>query len=251
VAPGSRQAFNATLGAAFSVREKQTCEVSMLAANRPSFWAEVQAMSAARSAASSIGAASRSSMFRPENRPRTRSDVSTSWPPRTGSWRARLSSVWPPRPPSRKASKTPASPGGVAPPSPQAARDLTPAADRPGNPAEGDQPRVARQDQPAPHRHQCPAARIRRVGQGRPREIRRKIIPLRRLVEESVRTVHKFARDLRPAMLDDLGLIPALRSLVDDMARQRGLRSSLRPSWESRPSTTSRRRCSSGLHRRP
>ena len=35
-----------------------------------------------------------------------------------------------------------------------------------------------------------------------------------RLVEKSVDIVHQFARELRPAVLDDLGLIPALHSFV-------------------------------------
>ncbi len=37
-----------------------------------------------------------------------------------------------------------------------------------------------------------------------------KIVQTQRLVENSVNAVHRFARELRPAVLDDLGLIPAL-----------------------------------------
>ena len=33
-------------------------------------------------------------------------------------------------------------------------------------------------------------------------------------MEKSVNIVHEFARELRPAVLDDLGLIPALHSFV-------------------------------------
>ncbi len=40
--------------------------------------------------------------------------------------------------------------------------------------------------------------------------LKRKIAHTQRLVEASVNEVHRFARELRPAMLDDLGLIPAL-----------------------------------------
>ena len=36
--------------------------------------------------------------------------------------------------------------------------------------------------------------------------------------------MHRFARGLRPALLDDLGLIPALRSLVREMEGRKGLR---------------------------
>ncbi len=48
-----------------------------------------------------------------------------------------------------------------------------------------------------------------------------------RLVEQSVAIVHRFARELRPAVLDDLGLVPALRSHLTDFAKQTGLRVSL------------------------
>lgn len=55
-----------------------------------------------------------------------------------------------------------------------------------------------------------------------PKNIRKTIVPLRKLVEESVKVVHRFARELRPAMLDDLGLIPTLRSYIDDFPRRKG-----------------------------
>ena len=44
--------------------------------------------------------------------------------------------------------------------------------------------------------------------------IDRNIARTQRLVEKSVNIVHEFARELRPAVLDDLGLIPALHSFV-------------------------------------
>jgi len=34
------------------------------------------------------------------------------------------------------------------------------------------------------------------------------------LLEQMIETVHHFARELRPAMLDDLGLLPALSALI-------------------------------------
>jgi signal transduction histidine kinase len=52
------------------------------------------------------------------------------------------------------------------------------------------------------------------------RSLRKKISNTQRLVEKSVEIVHKFARDLRPGVLDDLGLIPALHSYVKIFARQ-------------------------------
>lgn len=46
------------------------------------------------------------------------------------------------------------------------------------------------------------------------RGLNRNIARTQRLVEKSVDIVHQFARELRPAVLDDLGLIPALYSFV-------------------------------------
>lgn len=43
------------------------------------------------------------------------------------------------------------------------------------------------------------------------------------MIEESVNAVHRFAKKLRPAVLDDLGLIPALRSLIKDIQNHSGL----------------------------
>jgi signal transduction histidine kinase len=42
-----------------------------------------------------------------------------------------------------------------------------------------------------------------------------KIAGTQRLVQKSVKIVHRFARQLRPALLDDLGLIPALNSFTN------------------------------------
>src|SRR5205807_2475372 len=39
--------------------------------------------------------------------------------------------------------------------------------------------------------------------------LKHKIAHTRRIVEGSVKAVHRFARNLRPTVLDDLGLIPA------------------------------------------
>ena len=50
-----------------------------------------------------------------------------------------------------------------------------------------------------------------------------KIAYTQRLVEKSVDNVHRLARELRPAVLDDLGLIPALHSLLKELTKETGL----------------------------
>lgn len=54
-----------------------------------------------------------------------------------------------------------------------------------------------------------------------------KISRTQRLVEKSVDNVHRFARELRPALLDDLGLIPALHSFLKSFMKETGIRTSL------------------------
>ncbi len=41
-----------------------------------------------------------------------------------------------------------------------------------------------------------------------------------RLLEKSMTVVHRFARDLRPPLLDDLGLTPALHSFINDFTKR-------------------------------
>jgi signal transduction histidine kinase len=55
----------------------------------------------------------------------------------------------------------------------------------------------------------------------------RNIARTQRLVERSVDIVHQFARDLRPTVLDDLGLIPALRTFMKGFREETGIRVSL------------------------
>jgi signal transduction histidine kinase len=47
------------------------------------------------------------------------------------------------------------------------------------------------------------------------------------LVNQSVEVVHRFARELRPAVLDDLGLIPALQTFMTEFKAQTGMEVSL------------------------
>jgi signal transduction histidine kinase len=51
-----------------------------------------------------------------------------------------------------------------------------------------------------------------------------KLADTQRLLQGSMEAVHRFARDLRPAMLDELGLLPALRSYLNAFADRSGLR---------------------------
>jgi PAS domain S-box-containing protein len=52
----------------------------------------------------------------------------------------------------------------------------------------------------------------------------RTVAGTQRLLEGTMNTVHRFARELRPAMLDELGLLPALRSHVKLFSERTGLR---------------------------
>jgi signal transduction histidine kinase len=52
----------------------------------------------------------------------------------------------------------------------------------------------------------------------------RKLAETQSLLQVTMEAVHRFARDLRPAMLDELGLLPALRSYLKGFAGRTGLR---------------------------
>jgi signal transduction histidine kinase len=54
-------------------------------------------------------------------------------------------------------------------------------------------------------------------------DLQKKITSAQRMVEKSVDIVHRFARELRPMVLDDLGLIPALHSFMKGFTKQTGL----------------------------
>ena len=57
-----------------------------------------------------------------------------------------------------------------------------------------------------------------------PQALQQKIARTQKLVEQSVDIVHRFARDLRPAMLDELGLVPALQSYLKEFMERTKLR---------------------------
>jgi two-component system, NarL family, sensor histidine kinase DegS len=50
---------------------------------------------------------------------------------------------------------------------------------------------------------------------------------MQQMLEQSVNVVHKFARELRPTALDDIGLIPALHSFMKRFTEETGIRATL------------------------
>ncbi len=60
-----------------------------------------------------------------------------------------------------------------------------------------------------------------------PKHFDRDIRRTQKLVEDSVDIVHQFARELRPATLDDLGLIPALHTFMKTFTAQTGVHTHL------------------------
>ncbi len=57
-----------------------------------------------------------------------------------------------------------------------------------------------------------------------PPKLRQRITQTQRLVEASVNIVREFARELRPSVLDDLGLIASLRSFLKEFTERSGIR---------------------------
>jgi signal transduction histidine kinase len=53
--------------------------------------------------------------------------------------------------------------------------------------------------------------------------LQNKISSTQRMVEKSVDIVHRFARELRPMVLDDLGVIPALHSFMKGFTKRTGI----------------------------
>ncbi len=71
-------------------------------------------------------------------------------------------------------------------------------------------------------------AALGKSGTGLPADFQQKIDRTRLVVEQAVGIVHQFARELRPTMLDDLGLIPALHGCLNTFMTETGVRPSLR-----------------------
>jgi len=52
---------------------------------------------------------------------------------------------------------------------------------------------------------------------------RKKVEEIRTLAENILKSVRRFSRDLRPSLLDDLGLVPAVEWLTEDLSQQSGV----------------------------
>jgi len=52
------------------------------------------------------------------------------------------------------------------------------------------------------------------------RGLEKKLASTQRLLEKTMRIVHRFARELRPSILDDLGLIPALHAFMRQFTKR-------------------------------
>ncbi len=57
-----------------------------------------------------------------------------------------------------------------------------------------------------------------------PRSLRKSVESTHDLVAKAVETVHRFARELRPTMLDELGLIPTLQTFLKQFMEETGIR---------------------------
>lgn len=65
---------------------------------------------------------------------------------------------------------------------------------------------------------------LQRNGARETERVGQKIAEVQSLLAQTMETVHRFARELRPPMLDELGLLPALRSYLRSFAERSGLR---------------------------
>jgi PAS domain S-box-containing protein len=66
-------------------------------------------------------------------------------------------------------------------------------------------------------------AMVGKAAAGRDHGLRQKIRDAQEIIERTMEAVHNFARELRPAMLDDLGLLPALRTHVRAFTERTGV----------------------------
>ena len=69
---------------------------------------------------------------------------------------------------------------------------------------------------------------LTRAAEGTPKSLLVKIQRTQQLVEKAADTVHQFARELRPTVLDDVGLIPALEAHLKCFMEETGVRVALK-----------------------
>jgi PAS domain S-box-containing protein len=69
---------------------------------------------------------------------------------------------------------------------------------------------------------------LTRAAEGTSKSLLVKIHRTQQLVEKAADTVHQFARELRPTVLDDLGLIPALEAHLKGFTADTGVRAALK-----------------------
>jgi signal transduction histidine kinase len=65
--------------------------------------------------------------------------------------------------------------------------------------------------------------------------VKERLHVVQEMVQESMRNVRNLSRRLRPALLEELGLVPALEALVADIRRDKSCNSELRFEWEGEP----------------
>jgi signal transduction histidine kinase len=70
-------------------------------------------------------------------------------------------------------------------------------------------------------------ANLKKGASATTKDLDQNIARTQKLVEHSVNIVHRFARELRPTVLDDLGLIPALLTFLKGFREQTGMQVSL------------------------
>jgi two-component system NarL family sensor kinase len=81
------------------------------------------------------------------------------------------------------------------------------------------------------HRAQALAGHLK----GADRDSQLRLDELTELLERTMKEVHLISRNLRPSELDDLGLVPALSSLVEEVAERTGIHVSLSASKSLSP----------------
>ena len=70
---------------------------------------------------------------------------------------------------------------------------------------------------------------ISRQTKGESTSVKKRVAKTRRYLEEFVELVHRFCRELRPRVLDDLGLVPALTSFTHEFAQRTGIEVAFKP----------------------